>query len=232
MCKEHFRLLPKHTTGRALATADRLPLASLRMATALNYPPAAKRWTFADLMQFDETERYEIYDGRLIPMAPSPNTYHQRLVTRLFRLLDGFVQSHELGEVFLAPFDVVMAEDNTAQPDLLFIAKENAGIVKNWVFGPPDLMVEILSPSSIRRDRQDKLEQYARFGVKEYWIVDPANRSLEILTLQDKRFAVHSSAVETGQSGFTGPRWSDRRRSAIVLASGVDGLVVAGPLKR
>src|ERR1700744_1622027 len=162
------------------------------MATALDHPSAAKRWTFADLRKFDETERYEIYAGRLIPMAPSPNTYHQRLVMRLSRLLDGFVESHQLGEVFVAPYDVVMAEDNTAQPDLLFIAKENAGIVQNWVFGAPDLVVEILSPSSIRRDRYEKQEQYARFGVKEYWIVDPANRSLEILTNQNEHFVVHS----------------------------------------
>lgn len=169
------------------------------MAAVLNNPSAAKRWTFADLMSFDENERYEIYDGRLISMAPAPNIYHQRLVGRLHLLLAGFVQSRELGEVIVAPMDVILSEDNTAQPDLLFIARENAGIVKNWVFGAPDLVVEVLSPSSIRRDRYDKLEQYARFGVKEYWIVDPANRSLEILILQDKRFVVHSSAAETGQ---------------------------------
>jgi Uma2 family endonuclease len=151
-------------------------------------------------MQFDETERYEIYDGRLLSMSPSPSYYHQRLVARLYLLLVGFVQPRELGEVIFAPMDVIMSEDNTAQPDLLFIAKENAGIVKNWVFGSPDLVVEILSPSSIRRDRHDKLEQYARFGVKEYWIVDPANRSLEILTLREKQFTVHSLAAETGSA--------------------------------
>ncbi|MGB8170848.1 MAG: Uma2 family endonuclease [Chthoniobacteraceae bacterium] len=170
------------------------------MAAVLHNQTAEKRWTFADLMQFDETERYEIYDGRLIPMAPSPNTYHQRLVGRLHLLLANFVQAHQLGEVFLAPYDVVMAEDNTAQPDLLFIAEENAGIVQNWVFGAPDLVVEILSPSSICRDRYEKQEQYARFGVKEYWIIDPANHSLEILALEDKRFVVHSSAAETGEA--------------------------------
>jgi Uma2 family endonuclease len=104
---------------------------------------------------------------------------------------------------------VIFSEDNTAQPDILFIAKENAGITKSHVFGAPDLAVEILSPSSIRRDRYDKLEQYARFGVKEYWIVDPANRSIEILALRDGRYAVHAHATETGAvsslvlSGFT-----------------------------
>jgi Uma2 family endonuclease len=168
------------------------------MAAVLINPSTSKRWTFADLAQFDESERYEIYDGKLIPMAPSPNTYHQRLLKRLFRLLDGFVESRQLGEVFVAPYDVVMADDNIAQPDLLFIAKENAGIVKNWVFGAPDLAIEILSPSSIRRDRYDKQEQYARFGVKEYWIIDPVNRSVEILALAEKRFVIHSLASETG----------------------------------
>jgi Uma2 family endonuclease len=70
--------------------------------------------------------------------------------------------------------------------------------VQKQVHGAPDLVVEILSPSSIRHDRLNKLELYARFGVKEYWIVDPANHSLEILTLEDKHFAVHSIAAETG----------------------------------
>jgi Uma2 family endonuclease len=170
------------------------------MAAALNNPPASKHWTFADLMQFDETERYEIYDGRLISMAPSPDFYHQELAARLFLALAGFVRPRQLGRVVFAPLDVVMADDNTAQPDLLFIANENAGIIRKWVFGAPDLVVEILSPSSIRRDRQDKLEQYARFGVKEYWIVDPANRSLEILALRDKQFTVYSIAAETGSA--------------------------------
>jgi Uma2 family endonuclease len=169
------------------------------MATVLNNPPASKRWTFADLGQFDETERYEICDGRLISMAPAPNVYHQRIAGRLYLLLNGFVQGRELGEVLFAPVDVVLAEDNTAQPDLLFIAKENAEIAGNWIRGAPDLIVEILSPSSIRRDRYEKLEQYARFGVKEYWIVDPANQSLEILTLLDRRYVIHSSAAEAGQ---------------------------------
>src|ERR1700733_6778064 len=103
------------------------------MAAVLHNPPATKRWTFADLMQFDETERYEIYDGRLIPMAPAPNLHHQRIVGRLYLILVGFTQPRDLGEVILSPADVILSEDNTAQPDLLFVAKENAGILKNQV---------------------------------------------------------------------------------------------------
>ncbi len=169
------------------------------MAAVLPEQSVEKRWTFADLAQFDETERYEIYDGRLIPMAPAPDFQHQQLLGELHLLFGSFVKARQLGAVLFAPFDVVFSDEDTAQPDLLFIAKENVGKVQKRLYGAPDLAVEILSPSSIRRDRYDKLEQYARFGVKEYWIVDPANRAVEILALEDKRFAVHSHAAETGQ---------------------------------
>jgi Uma2 family endonuclease len=109
-----------------------------------------------------------------------------------------FLQQHPLGRLVFAPVDVVFSQDNASQPDLIFIANENAGIIKNQVFGAPDLAVEILFPSSIRRDRYEKLEQYARFGVKEYWIIDPANRSVEILALSGGRYALRTSAVGNG----------------------------------
>jgi Uma2 family endonuclease len=149
-------------------------------------------------LRFDETERYEIYDGKLISISPTPSFYHQELLAKLQILVASFLQQHPLGRLVFAPVDVVFSQDNTSQPDLLFIANENTGIIKTQVLGAPELAVEILSPSSIRRDRYEKLEQYARFGVKEYWIIDPANRSVEILTLRDARYAVHASAVGTG----------------------------------
>ncbi len=129
---------------------------------------------------------------------PSPNTAHQRLIVKLFRSLDQFVEQRGLGELFLSPLDVFFDRENTAQPDLLFVASANSGIVTNRIVGAPDIAVEILSPSSIRRDRYDKLELYAEFGVKEYWIVDLANRSVEILVLQNGRYSVHSSAADAG----------------------------------
>ncbi|EDY19509.1 protein of unknown function DUF820 [Chthoniobacter flavus Ellin428] len=171
------------------------------MNAASSGPPAGKHWTFADLMQFDETDLYEIYDGRLIPIhRPLPGFYHQLISGQLLRLLDAFIRPRALGKLLIGPLDVIMAEDNTAEPDLLFIARENAGIAQDWIRGTPDLIVEIISPSTIVRDRYDKLEQYARFGVKEYWIVDPANQSLEILALNEKRFVMHSFAAETGKA--------------------------------
>jgi Uma2 family endonuclease len=180
------------------------------MAATIDQPtPSAKHWTWEDLQRFDETERFEIYDGELNSMAPAPDAFHQRLVGKLYSMVLSYLERAPVGEVFLSPLDVVFSDDNTAQPDLLFVANENAGIVRGRVFGAPDLAVEILSPSSIRRDRKDKLEQYARFGVKEYWIVDPANRSVEILALRDGRYVEHAKAVEKGNvsslvlSGFT-----------------------------
>jgi Uma2 family endonuclease len=180
------------------------------MAATLDQPtPPAKHWTYADLERFDEAERYEIYDGKLISMSPFPSFYHQELVLKLARLVSTFLDTHPLGRLALAPLDVIFSDDNTAQPDLLFIANENAGIIKTRVFGAPDLAAEIISPSSITRDRYEKLEQYARFGVKECWIIDPANRSIEVLTLRDGRYVVHASVAGDGEvsslilSGFT-----------------------------
>ena len=130
---------------------------------------------------------------------PSPGASHQRKVFELAVIFRDFVGKRKLGEVFIAPLDVVFDDENTAQPDLIFIAKGNAGIVQErGVFGAPDLVVEILSPGSIRRDRYEKQALYARSGVKEYWIFDPANQSLEVLTLADDRYVVLAAAGEAG----------------------------------
>jgi Uma2 family endonuclease len=95
---------------------------------------------------------------------------------------------------------VVLDPANVVQPDLIFVAAANLGILqRRGIFGVPDLLIELVSPSSVRRDRYDKRELYARFGVKEYWIGDPANRSLEILTLKDGRYELHCAAEEKGR---------------------------------
>jgi Uma2 family endonuclease len=96
--------------------------------------------------------------------------------------------------------DVVLDQENTVQPDLIFVAAANLGIVqRRALFGVPDLLVEMVSPSSVRRDRYDKRELYPRFGVKEYWIGDPANRAFEVLTLVAGHYELHSSAEERGR---------------------------------
>ena len=171
------------------------------MAAVLDKPkPRKKRWTYEDYYRLDDERRYEISNGELIPMQPpSPDSSHQRESLRLAILLHDFVAKRKLGEVLVAPLDVVFDEANTAQPDVMFISKANAGIVqKRGIFGAPDLVVEILSPGSIRRDRYEKQTLYARFGVKEYWLLDHANQSLEVLALHDGAYVVHSATGESG----------------------------------
>ena len=159
----------------------------------------AKRWTYDEYFRLDDDQRYEIIDGNLL-MAPAPDTWHQDWSRKLFRLVDRFVTAKRLGEVFYAPIDVVLNAENTVQPDLVFVSTAQASIIqRRAIFGIPDLLVELISPSSVRRDRYDKKDLYARFGVKEYWIGDPANKSLEILTLKEGRYALHCSAEEKGK---------------------------------
>ena len=110
------------------------------------------------------------------------------------------MKRQKLGKVFVAPVDVVLDAENTVQPDLVFIATTNLGIIqKRAIFGTPDLLIELISPSRVRRDRYDKKELYPRIGVREYWIVDPANKSLEILTLKDRLYELHCSAEIEGK---------------------------------
>jgi Uma2 family endonuclease len=159
----------------------------------------ARRWTYEEYYQLHDDQRYEISEGKLL-MAPAPDTGHQTWVGTLFSLLDRYVREHQLGKVLVSPLDVVLDPENTVQPDLIFVAAANEKIVqRRAVFGTPDLLVEIVSPSSIRRDRYEKKALYARFGVKEYWIGDPANKSLEILTLKASQYELFSEAAEQGK---------------------------------
>ena len=163
-------------------------------------PSRKRRWTYEEYYRLDDDRRYELYNGELIPMQPpSPSPGHQREALELTVILREFVRTKKLGEVFVAPLDVIFDDKNTAQPDIIFIAKANAGLVQErGIFGAPDLVVEIVSPGSVRRDRYEKQALYARFGVKEYWIFDHGNQSLEVLTLNGSGYVVHSAAEKSG----------------------------------
>jgi Uma2 family endonuclease len=158
-----------------------------------------KRWTYEEYYRLEADQRYELIAGNLI-MAPAPDTWHQAWSRELFHIIDRHVRSQNLGTVFYAPVDVVLDEENTVQPDIVFISTASIGIIqRRAIFGTPDLLVELVSPSSVRRDRYDKKDLYAHSGVKEYWIGDPANKSLEILTFKEGRYELHCSAEETGK---------------------------------
>src|SRR5438552_57223 len=159
----------------------------------------ARRWTYEEYSRLDDDQRYEIINGDLL-MAPAPDIWHQDWSRKLFRLVDRVATTDDLGEVFFAPIDVVLDPENIVQPDLVFIAKERTSIIqRRAIFGAPDLLVELISPSSVQRDRYIKRELYARFGVKEYWIGDPANKALEILTLKRGGYELHCFAEERGK---------------------------------
>jgi Uma2 family endonuclease len=158
-----------------------------------------RRWTYEEYYRLDDDQHYEIIDGNLL-MAPAPDTWHQDWSRELTVILATYVKRAKLGNVFAAPLDVVLDAENIVQPDLVFVSSANLGIIQHRaIFGTPDLLVELVSPSSVRRDRYDKKELYARFGVKEYWIGDPANKALEILTLKEDRYELHCCVEEKGK---------------------------------
>lgn len=144
-----------------------------------------KRWTYSEFARLPESgsTRYEIIDDELV-VTPAPSLHHQRIAGRLFAKLLGFVEEHDLGEVFPAPVDVLFAEGDYMEPDIVFVRKGRADLLSDrGVEGPPDLLVEILSPSTELRDRGLKLDRYRLYDVGEYWIVDPEEGTVEVWDL-------------------------------------------------
>jgi Uma2 family endonuclease len=138
-------------------------------------PVPGTQFTYDDFLLFpDDGKRHEIIAGEHY-VTPSPSRRHQRLVGRLFLAIGRYLTEHpECGEVFVAPFDVVLSFRDVVEPDLLFIAADQVEILteKN-VQGPPALVIEVLSPGTRKKDAQVKRRAFERTGVREYWLVDP-----------------------------------------------------------
>ena len=146
------------------------------------------KFTYEDYKNTPDDVRYELLDGELIIMT-SPSRAHQRLVLRLGSLLAAFVTAANLGEIFIAPFDVFFNDTNVLQPDILFVSRERAYIsTENNIRGAPDLVIEILSPSTAGRDRTFKRTLYERHGIKEYWMVDTDARNITVLILGENGY--------------------------------------------
>ena len=144
-----------------------------------------KRWTYAEFARLpsEGSTRYEVIDDDLV-VTPAPGRRHQRISMKLAASLHIFVRDHDLGEVYHAPFDVLFAEGDYMEPDLVFVRKARLDVLSDrGVEGPPDLIVEITSPSTAHRDRGVKLQRYRLFGVGEYWVVDPEARTVEVWDL-------------------------------------------------
>lgn len=135
----------------------------------------------------DDGLRYELADGVLELMSPGPSTDHQLVSFEIIKKLIPPCQNDYV--IIHAPLDVILSSIEVRQPDIIMVHRSRMEIIKkHGIVGAPDLIVEILSPSSIRRDKVKKLKAYARYQVPEYWIVDPANGSLEQYLLRDHAY--------------------------------------------
>lgn len=152
------------------------------MATP-NITPGHIIWTYSDLQLFHDDLRREVIDGDLI-VSPSPATSHQRSSKRLQRKLTEQLEDPGFGVVFYAPLDVIVSATTVIVPDLIVVLRARQNIItERGVEGAPDLVVEILSPSNIKNDRDLKFKLYAKVGVPEYWIADPAAHAIEVYRL-------------------------------------------------
>ena len=149
-----------------------------------------RKLTYEDYAKTPDGERWELIDGELI-MPPSPKEAHQSVQADLGTSMHLFARGNDLGRVYFAPFDVVLSEHDTVQPDLLFVAKERLHIITaDNVQGAPDLVVEIRSESTARQDWTTKRGLYERHGVREYWLADPEAATISVLLLADGKFEV------------------------------------------
>src|SRR3990170_3869022 len=147
-----------------------------------------KKYTYEDYQKTSDDKRYELINGELL-MTPSPIPHHQRISRRIEFILEKFITENRLGEIFYAPCDVYLDDENVVQPDILFISRDRRDIIgKKNIQGAPDLVIEIISENSAYRDMVQKKKLYARFGVKEYWIVIPDEEEIEVYTLKDNKY--------------------------------------------
>ena len=167
------------------------------------------RYTYDDYARLPEGAPYQLIDGYLVK-HPSPTPYHQRLSGRLESLLREYVRERDLGEVLDAPLDVYLEEAQTFQPDIIFISNERRELIgQKKIEGAPDLVVEILSPSTARYDLHEKKRAYEKAGVLEYWIVDPRWNRVEVYGATESGFRLLAQETGTGAArsgllpGFT-----------------------------
>lgn len=151
-----------------------------------------------DYWELPDGAPYELMRGEFV-LSPAPRSSHQMIVVLLAELFSA-ISRKSGGTTLIAPADVVLSDSTIVQPDLLYVAKERRGIVGNRVNGPPDLVVEVVSEGSERRDRIEKFATYAEYSVPEYWIVDQSAQWIEFLILKDGQYVVTQPADGRYQS--------------------------------
>ena len=153
-------------------------------------PNPTIKFTYEDYLNTPDDKRYELLDGELV-MPPAPGESHQNVSAMLGWKLTQFAVENRMGRVYHAPFDVVLSNMDVVQPDLIFVSNERAAIITPAnIQGAPDLVVEILSPSTAARDKTFKRSLYAKHGITEYWMVDLTEKTITILRLGEREFEV------------------------------------------
>jgi Uma2 family endonuclease len=144
------------------------------------------RMTAVEYLALPETmQRSDLINGEII-MSPTPTVEHQRLVLRIARLLEQLVPD---GEVFIAPLDVYLDDDNVVQPDVMWVAADSKCVIETkYLKGAPDLVVEVLSPGTKRWDKKEKFHLYEKYGTREYWLTEPDEQFIEVWCLRDGKF--------------------------------------------
>jgi Uma2 family endonuclease len=168
-----------------------------------------ERKTYEDYAKLPDYPRYELIDGGFI-MTPAPSLDHQGVSFELNTMLGLYLRKHKIGRAFAAPTDVIFDKWNVCQPDFIFVSNERASILSSaGVLGAPDLAIELLSPSTGYYDLTKKKDLYERFGVKEYWIIDPLEHSIDIFANRNGTFELifsgrgNSEAMSEVLPGFT-----------------------------
>jgi Uma2 family endonuclease len=163
------------------------------------YRVPKKVYTYQDYLELpDDGNKYEIIEGELI-MSPAPYTIHQEVMLNIAVELVNFVRKTKIGKIYIAPTDVVISDINVVQPDILFITNKKLQIItaKN-IKGVPDLIIEIISPATGYYDLRGKKDIYEKFGVQEYWIVDPMKQRVEIYLNFENKFELHQRLEKKG----------------------------------
>lgn len=140
------------------------------------------KYNYEDYLTWNDEKRWEILDGVAYCMSPAPNTKHQQITLRLVLHVGNFLKGHRCTP-FVAPTDVVLSEENVVQPDV-FIVCDSKKITTQNIQGAPDVIFEVISPATGRKDKLEKKRVYERFGVKEYILIHPENQYVERFLLE------------------------------------------------
>lgn len=167
-----------------------------------------ERWTYADYSRWPEDERWELIEGQAWSMSPAPLLRHQRIARKLFTRLANLLEGKTC-EVFIAPFDILLPSgdeddedvETVVQPDIAVYC-DRSRLTERGGRGAPDLVIEILSPSTAKRDLNDKFRLYEKHGVREYWVVDPGNKSIQLWSIKaDGRYDDGELSESLGERG-------------------------------